>query len=416
MATKYKRIRARIERDKCRRKNIKQKFAYECGNFNHVISFQHYIGALRRCNRGVGYKYSTQVFNMSAIERIHEIISSIECGNIPEPKHVSKITINERGKERIITPIHYYDRITQRVLCDNALVPRISHFLIYDNGASLSGKGVNFARRRILHHLQCAADKYGADFYILVFDFKGFFDSISHIACANVLDRTFNDKRITSATMDIIKSYPIAEIRQQMPDCAERAKYIADIQNNKYCGLSLGSQISQIMALSVPNQIDYFIKNKMSISGYERYMDDGVIIHQDKQFLADILSGITDIAHNLGLKLNTKKTKIVKASKGFTFMKVKYFVSHDGKIIRKLPQNNVTRMRRKLKRFKRLVDIDKMSLDDVYTSMQSWLVHAKIANSYQTRKRMLKLYDQLFDGYRITRKYKHRQNQLYSAA
>jgi hypothetical protein len=46
-----------------------------------------------------------------------------------------------------------------------------------------------------------------------------------------------------------------------------------------------------------------------------------------------------------------------------------------------------------------------MTLDDVYNSMQSWLDHAKIANSYTTVKNMLKLYDDLFDGYKITDKY-----------
>ena len=73
-------------------------------------------------------------------------------------------------------------------------------------------------------------------------------------------------------------------------------------------------------------------------------------------------------------------------------------------------------MRRKLKKFKGLVDAGKMSLEDVYASMQSWLEHARIAKSYQTRKRMLKLYDELFGGYKITRKYRHRQMQLCTAA
>ena len=69
-------------------------------------------------------------------------------------------------------------------------------------------------------------------------------------------------------------------------------------------------------------------------------------------------------------------------------------------------------MRRKLKKFKRLFDKGNMSLDDVYASIQSWLEHSRIAKSYKTRKRMLKLYDELFGGYKITRKYRHEQNKL----
>lgn len=64
-------------------------------------------------------------------------------------------------------------------------------------------------------------------------------------------------------------------------------------------------------------------------------------------------------------------------------------------------------MRRKLKKFRRLVDIGRISLDDVYNSIQSWLAHSKIALSYRTKKSMLKLYNELFNGYRITKKWEH---------
>lgn len=54
-----------------------------------------------------------------------------------------------------------------------------------------------------------------------------------------------------------------------------------------------------------------------------------------------------------------------------------------------------------------MVDSNRPTLDDVYNSMQSWLAHAKIALSYHTKKSMLKLYNQLFNGYRITKKWEH---------
>lgn len=64
-------------------------------------------------------------------------------------------------------------------------------------------------------------------------------------------------------------------------------------------------------------------------------------------------------------------------------------------------------MRRKLKKFKKLVSMGSMSLDDVYNSFQSWVSHSYLANSYRTRKNMIKLYNELFDGYRVTKKYEH---------
>ena len=107
----------------------------------------------------------------------------------------------------------------------------------------------------------------------------------------------------------------------------------------------------------------------------------------------------------LGLKFNEKKTRITKMTKGITFMKIKYIVTPSGKLIKKLTRAGITRMRRKMKKFRRLVDKGLMTLDDVYNSVQSWVAHSYLASSYTTRKNMLKLYDELFDGYRITKKY-----------
>lgn len=410
--TKYKRIKARIERDKLRRdkKRIEQVRMFDY--YDKMFTMQNYISALKKCNKNVGYKASTQEFNMNAIEFIHKIISSMENHVVPVPNSIHKVQIHERGKTRTITPIVYYDRITQRVICDNILVPSLARSLIYDNGASTKGKGVAFARKRIFRHLQRAVKTYGSDFYVLVFDFKSFFDSISHQVCYDILNKTFNDKAIVEAIMSIIHAYPIVDARQSIPDPLKRQLVIETIQNNQGVGICLGSQISQSMALTVPSKIDHLIKDIWAIKGYVRYMDDGVVIHHDKETLHKLLKSIIAVADSLHLKLNLKKTRIVKATKGFAFLKVRYVVSSSGKIIRKLTREGVVRMRRKLKRFKHLVDSGKMNVDDVFASVQSWLSHSKAAQSYQSRKRMLKLYDMLFGGYRLTRRYRHKQQTL----
>lgn len=52
----------------------------------------------------------------------------------------------------------------------------------------------------------------------------------------------------------------------------------------------------------------------------------------------------------------------------------------------------------------------------IKSAMQSWLEHSKIAKSYQSRKSMLKLYDKLFDGYKITRYWEHKQTRINAQA
>jgi hypothetical protein len=275
--------------------------------------------------------------------------------------------------------------------------------LIYDNGASTEGKGTDFARKRAEKFLREAIKDYGEDFYILTFDFKSFFDSIPHSTCYNVLNQYYTDKRIVNLIMEVVKSYQRPDILK-IQDDLERELLLNKLETNQMKGICLGSQISQILALVVPNKLDHYIKDKQSMKRYVRYMDDGIIIHQNKEVLQEVYKGMKEVCNTLGLTFNEKKTKIVKATKGFSFLKIQYRVVGN-RLIKTLVRSGIVRMRRKLKKFKKKVDSGAMKLDDVYNSIQSWLAHAKLAQSYHSVKSMLKLYDELFGGYKLTKKY-----------
>lgn len=155
------------------------------------------------------------------------------------------------------------------------------------------------------------------------------------------------------------------------------------------------------MALVIPNEIDHAIKDKERIKRYIRFMDDGIIQNKSKETLNRLLDRIHALCDKLGLKLNVKKTHITKASKGFTFLKIHYIVTDTGRIIKKIAKNGVTRMRRKLKKFRHLIDAGKMQIDDAFSAFRSWMGNAeKIAQTYRQRKAMLKLYNRLFKRYR----------------
>lgn len=404
--TKYQRAKRRIARDK-KAKLEKHKALYKDNdNFQSVMTMQNMCNALQKCRKGVNWKGTVQDYTEHAIVEMYNAHSSLRSGKLPNLTSTSRIVLYERGKKREIVPITIRDRMTQRVLCDHALVPVLKNKLIYDNGASMKDKGVEFTRQRLNLHFRQAIKEYGAEFYALTFDFKGFFDSIPHRTCLNVLSDSFIDRYIQGLTMAIVKSYEKATIHC-IKDESLREEKLRTLNGNRSKGICLGSQVSQIMALAAPNKLDHFIKDMCGIKHYIRYMDDGIIFSDSKSFLHDLLERMKEICDNLGLTFNVKKTRIVKVSRGFVFMKVRYRVTSTGKIVRTLTRAGIVRMRRKLKKFRRLVDDGRITLDDVYNSMQSWLAHSKVALSYHTKRSMLKLYNQLFDGYRITKKWEH---------
>lgn len=343
-------------------------------SYDEVFTYDHLFRSLLKCLKNVSWKGSVQSYSQLGIVNVYRLYTAMKDRQLPKVKNTKKFFITERGKTRSIVSIYVADRIVQRTLCDYALVPVLSRSLIYDNGACLTGKGTQFSRNRFNGFLVKAARKWKNNFYFLVFDFKDYFASIPHELCYQILDRAFEDKDIVNVAMQIIESY----------------------EPGKDKGLTLGSQVSQIMAVAAANRLDHWIKEKARAKFYIRHMDDGIVIAETKEELEALLGGIRKISEELGLNLHSRKTRIVRASKGVRFLKVLYRVTDTGKIVKRLPRRATAVQRRKLKKFKRFLKTGHMNMDDVYDSMQSWLTSTDKAMSYRTKKSMLSLYTELF--------------------
>ena len=88
-------------------------------------------------------------------------------------------------------------------------------------------------------------------------------------------------------------------------------------------GIPIGNQSSQLFALLYLNGLDHYIKEKLGIKFYGRYMDDFYLIHEDKEYLKYCLREITAYVGNLGLELN-EKTQIYPLRNGIDFFGVPY--------------------------------------------------------------------------------------------
>ncbi|MBR5221629.1 MAG: RNA-directed DNA polymerase [Clostridia bacterium] len=398
--TNQERIQARIARDKARKAEKRKAQIEQHGTFTNVITMQALLRSLQRRRKDVEWKGSVQSYIAHAPVKMKRAKDSLWAGRLDVNRKIKQMTICERGKKRNIHAIMIDSRVIQGALCDSSITPLTQPSLIYDNPASTKGKGVSHARRRIVRHIEDQVRQSRSDFYALVYDFSGFFDSISHSLCRRKLAEAGQDEQLQALTMYFIKMYQEQDI-SLITDKSEKERLMEELRADRACGATLGSQISQDMALVVPNELDHAIKDKAGIRHYIRYMDDGNILHADKDYLRRLLKSIKRLCAKLGLKLNEKKTRIVKATRGFTFLKVRYTVTETGRIIKKMAKSGIVRMRRKLKKFRKLVDAGLMTRDDAFNSFKSWFGNAKtIAHSYRTRKAMLILYNRLFNRYR----------------
>ena len=128
-------------------------------------------------------------------------------------------------------------------------------------------------------------------------------------------------------------------------------------------------------------------------------MDDGYIISNDRKYLEKCLEVLKEMCDESGIALNLKKTHISKLSKGFTFLKVRFFLCESGRIISKLAHESIVRMRRKIKKFYTKVKEGVMEFIDVVNSVQSWIGHTLKLNAYRSRMAIINLYQTLFKDY-----------------
>ena len=246
--------------------------------------------------------------------------------------------------------------------------------LIYDNYASVKGRGMSKALERMKCHLQRYYRRNGRNNkgYILLCDLHSYFASIDHDVVYQQLGTLLNnDPRTLYLAMDFIDAF------------GRRS-------------LGLGSQVSQTTAIFYPNKIDHYIKEQLKIKGYGRYMDDFFLIHEDKEYLKYCLEEIKKRYAALGIELNERKTQIRRIDKEFKFLKIKIKLTETGKVVMRPDSYAVVRERKKLKRFQEKLEAGQMSFDDVLQQYKSWKGSFKYFDTYKSLRNLDKLFDKLF--------------------
>ena len=130
--------------------------------------------------------------------------------------------------------------------------------------------------------------------------------------------------------------------------------------------LNIGDQVAQDAGIAYPIPINNYIKIVKGVKFYGRYMDDSYVIHKDKEFLKGLLTEIVEIAHDLGITVNIRKTRICKLSEMWRFLQIQYSLTDTGRVIHKIHPKRLTGMRRKAKKL--VLILSEKDFDDWFRS------------------------------------------------
>ena len=154
--------------------------------------------------------------------------------------------------------------------------------------------------------------------------------------------------------------------------------------------MPIGNLTSQFFANVYLNELDYFVKHKLKVKYYIRYVDDFVIFHSSKKQLEIWLNQIREFLSNrLLIKLHPQKSAIYPLIRGIDFVGFRNF--HHHRLMRK---RNIRNMQRKVKDYKN----GDSYFNSIFESYNGWEAYAKWANTYKLRENIkLKIIDSLLD-------------------
>lgn len=342
----------------------------ELTDFEKIVDFGNLYKAYKKAKSGKGYKKSSMRFQITAMDGIYQIKNRLETKTYNIAPY-SQFKVYE-PKERIVKACSFQDKIVQHSLCDNVLNPLLKKEFIYDNAAGQIGKGTHFALNRLGEQMLQAYQKYGFNCWILKGDIRKFFYSIRH---------------------DILKNL----VRYYVQD--DDTFWLCEkfIDSTDGAGLPLGNQVSQVYALLYLSGLDHFIKEELGIEFYGRYMDDFYIICSNKNYTKWCLHCIQKYIETLGLELN-EKTQIIPFKNGIAFCGFHTYITRNGKVIRKLKNENKRAAKKKFKKMVLLVQKGKMSKEKFYKKYYSWKNHISHGNCMKLGCEMDKYIENLFSN------------------
>jgi hypothetical protein len=149
-------------------------------------------------------------------------------------------------------------------------------YMIKHTLASIPGRGIEYGRK-MLKHFACHGGKNVR--YVVKWDIHHFYEEVNVKKALCILEKHIHDARVISLVWECLY--------------------------NREKGLLLGSYLSQWIANITLTPVDHWIKERMKIRQYLRYMDDAVAFFPSKKAAKKFSALLISFVNSLGLAVKT---------------------------------------------------------------------------------------------------------------
>lgn len=348
--------------------------------FDEITSFENILQAAKDCSAGRRYETSQLKFWERLEENCHYISDSMRSLDLP-PDEYRYFYVYEPKLRKVI-----YSDFTTKVIARgiyNVLNPIFCKGFIDDTYSCIKGRGQLAAMQRLSGWMNYVG-KSGQQWYYLKLDIEKFFYRIDHQIMMEILEKKVADKK----TLALLRHYLCeASMAFGMPLGTKSPMDLKQEEMLWDVGISIGGGLSHMYGNVYLNELDQYCKRELRIHYYIRFMDDVIILSNDKAELRKYLELLTDFVENrLHLHFNNK-TAIRPIGQGCEF--VGYMIKPGNVRLRKTTS---LRMKRHLKHTQRAYRDYHISFAKADQTVQSYVAMMSHCNCDALRK---KIFDEL---------------------
>lgn len=363
-----KRVEARYKRRQIKRQRNRTEQT-RTATFENTSSLQSLTDAAYEACKTIKWKNSVQQYmNNAMLNTLHVQKLMTSGGKITGRRKC--FTLMERGKIRHIQASAFWEKVIQKTISRNVLIPCYTRSYTHGNSANQHGRGEMYAIKLLRKQLARHYRKHGSQGWILLCDYSNYFASIPREKVLQQASERIQDKRIMPWLEQLMDA-----------ECDS--------------GLGLGAETNQQLAVGYVSKIDHWIEEQSGCEATGRYMDDLYVIDSDLLKLRSTLDEIKKMSAELGLTLNPIKTYITSLHHGFTWLKKKWYYTQTGRIITRPIPKTIKRMRQHLRALARLANRGDISWKQISAMYHSWRGTLKHYNAWHTIQSMDAYYKQL---------------------
>lgn len=307
---------------------------------------------------------------------LEEISDLLRAGKVPKVEYHSFYVYVPKVRKVIF--IDYWSKIVQRAIYD-VLNPKICRTFIEHTYACVKGRGQLAAMEQLYTWMKETRTS-GDEWYYYKFDVAKFFYRIDHEILMDICRKKIDGPR----TIDLLGYYINNDaVPFGMPLDANQLT-ITEEQMLYDLGIPIGGGLSHMLGNMYLDPLDQFCKRVLGIKRYIRYMDDIIILDNDKERLKEYGRRMTQfLEERLHLNFNNK-TALRPVRVGCEF--VGYVIYDDHVILRK---STTLRMKRTLRKTRQDYHDNLITFKEANATMQSYLAMLSHVDCKKFKEKLL---------------------------